>query len=443
MIASLSQKSAANEEVRSHAQRLGSMVQRTPWIYQYFHYQRLVQDIITHSGEDTTKTLFGNYRSANLHAWESLRSQWTKGNAHVAHAALVLFQAVKHEVPCLKVAVERNQKMLQTIHAKSVDLSNHIESESKSYLNLYEKQGLVAPDLPDTLSVSELEIQLFQDLTTVLSVSLPADAERLCATLRASANLVDALDYYKQWTTAMKSGDKIPSISELLEQGHSSLLAPIDTSEPVAAIKTEEAADNDEDTIDWGDYDFDVSSPAAAAIDIVDASVLQKPHLAFRRTLLIELDMVLAFFRMRLNELSIKNDFIDLVMGRSLLSKLPESVRARDSAESVAKFLEGVQHAIESVKEFLRKVDLLESESSRSEVVSTLMQKRSKIKQLHLTLTGMKMKRDEIERALSQAASKAEATKIEMKELKESLEAEISRLCGGRTVTIAVPKIDA
>lgn len=442
MIATFTQESSKKEEIWSHAQRLQSMLQRTPWIYQYFSYQRLVQDIITHSGEDTTKTLFGNYRSAYLHNWETLRSQWTKGNAHVAHAALVLFQAVKHEIPCLKVAVERNQKMLQTMHAKSVDLSNHIDSETKTYLSLFEKQGLTAPSLTDAISVSELEIQLFQDLTNALSSTLPADATLLCTNLRASANLIDALDYYKGWTTAMKSGDKIPSISELLEHGHASLLAPIESSTTINTNTTEATAENDEDAIDWGDYDMDVSSPSTAAVDIVDASVLESSHLVFRRTLLIELEMLVAFFRMRLNELSSKNDFIDLVMGRSLLSKLPESVRARDSADSVTKFLTGLHGAIDSINDFLRKVDLLESESSRSEVVSALIQKRSKIGQLDRTLAGMKTKRAEIEQTLSQAASKAEFIKAEIKELKESLEAEISRLCGGRKVTITVPKVD-
>lgn len=440
MISSLSQETSTKEEVRKEAQNLANILQFTPWMYHYFKYQKLVESIVAHSGEDTSKTLFGNFKSSLLHSWEQPRTQWTKGNAHIAHAALVLFQAVKHEIPGLKVSVERNQKLLQTIHAKSVDLRNHIDSETKTYLGLFEKHGILPPQDGEAISVSELETKLFHDLTTVLSNALPVDAQRLHDSFTKSLRLINALEYYKAWTNAWQQGLELKAIYELLEQGYGPLLPSDNSNTGTIEPVVENSGTIDEDTIDWGDYDFDMSS-SSAAIDIVDAASLAKSHLQFRRTLATELQMLMAFFRQRLNELSSKNDFLDLVMGRAL-SKLPEVVRSQDDAQSISNFVDGVQGAIDAFNEFLKKVDLLESETSRSEVVSSLIAKRSKIGMLDRTLAGMRAKRAEIEQSLAQVSSKAQIAKNEITELQQSLESELSRLCKGRTVTITIPKID-
>lgn len=442
LLATLTQNDSTKEEIQIEVQRLNYMLHLTPWMYNYFEYQRLVQVIIAHSGEDVSKTLFGNYRSAFLHSWESLRFQWSKGNAHLAHGALVLFQAIKHEIPCLKVSVERNQKMLQTIHAKSNDLSNHIDSETKSYSSLFEKHGLIAPSLSDSISVSELESKIFHDLTAVLSNALPIDAELVRSFFKTSSNLTDALSYHKGWTDAMRNGREVSSISALIDHADASLLIPIDTSTASKPESTDESPVVDEDAIDWGDYDFDMSSPSSDNVNLVEAVTLEKPHLSFRRALSIELEVLLAFFRQRQYELSIKNDFVDLVMGRSLQSQLPESVRVRDNVESMTRFIDGVTKATEALNQFVRKLDLAESDASRAEVVATLIAKRSKIGQLDRTLTGLKSKRAEIDQALSQVSSKAESAKKEIKKLQEALESELSQLCGGRRVSISVPKID-
>lgn len=245
------------------------------------------------------------------------------------------------------------------------------------------------------------------------------------------------------WTRAIQ-GEKekkiLEALSEVMSVGAECLLAKHDGKNSEDS-KQEQIVD--EDAIDWGDFDVEVSpSNESAEIDLVialpNSSASEKDHIRIRKALETDLDVMMAFFKQRAIELSSRNEFLDLVMGRAL-AVLPEQVTSHDNIASIQGFIEAIKDARAALDEFLKKANVLENDESRRQVVSSIIQKRTKIGQLQRSLDFVLSKRAEIELTLSQSAKKSEVAKSSALALARSLESSLSLALGGRTINISVP----
>jgi hypothetical protein len=436
-------KYVENPEISSQCAAIASKLSLIPWMYHIFDYQQIFTILIEHSGEPTSKTLLGNFQSPFLHSWDQVQSQWTKNNAHLAHTALILFQAIRHEIPTLRTTLERHQVKMQSIAAKALELSSSINIEKATYEALFEKHNIKAPSLDEVIATDALQQNIHRELSLVLASSLPSDAENLVNKLKSSTKLLQAIQYYDTWMKNInKSGSTIISSLQLvIDQGHQILLPKTLISTTISNEIKEEKS-NDDDTIDWGDFEISDSTDVSSIKVVEDEeNTKENNSIQLRQGVLEDVDVMLAFFRQRSQELSSKNEFLTLVMGRSI-ANLPESLRSFDTPEIVLTFVVALEEAKIAVHEFCRKISHLESDIRLNEVVATFIQKRSKILQLRQSLNVIESKRQETESLVLQSIAKIELAKQSIIHLKTKMESALSILTGGRVVNISVPNLN-
>ena len=333
--------------------------------------------------------------------------------------------------------MDRQQGNLQKIAVKAQDVLKVIDIEKQVYEGLFDKHGLKVISTESAISTSELELKIETDLLAAVASTLPQDADILILSLREDPFIYQSMHFHEEWmkTAAKSSSSSISALHSLLSC-ESSEIVPQKIAPSVPSTNTEENVN--EDSIDWGDFDISIE-PDLSAVNVVEESSL--PSESSGRLIQDAIDAInilVVFFRQRTNELSQKDDFLDLVMGRTI-STMSEDLRRYDNAASIADFAMALEKAKQKLIFFLKKVSLLESRMSTKEVVSAIVQKRSKIIQLERSMTVIQSKREETEKNLQICLSKIECVKTFIVDLRTHLETSLSKLCGGRVVTISIP----
>jgi len=424
-------------ELSSSCEQVSLKLQLTPWLYTYFDFIAVFGALVGHSGEPTSKTLLGKFKSELLHSWDQQRYQWIKGNVHLSHASIVLSQAIRHEIPCLQMAIERNQRLLQTIQAKASELSSAIASETRNYETLFLKHELNVIGLEDAIGAQDMGSKVRAELSLIISSSLPADIDEILQEWNKTGNITEIADIIAHWMKSTLAGSDpvLPSLHLLLDQGATYILPKSPLESTVA-----ETVDDIDDTIDWGDFDLSTDSVASSVtiIESLDSSSHSSstPHLG--KYVMEDLETMAIFLKQRISELTSKNDFLDLVMGRAI-ANLPSEIQVCNNTESLMAFHEVVKEAQANLREVLRKLAILNSDLAMNEVISSLTQKRAKLLHLRRSLEMVDARQQETVVQLQQSIAKLDYAKKSTLDLQQKLEAAISAVCKGRIVHISVP----
>lgn len=391
------------------------------------------------SGEEpVTKTLFGNYSSELLHVWEDTRAKWAKNNGHVAHASLLLSQAVNHELPVLRATQDRLSKQMLSLSIKQADVERSLNFELDSYESQYKKHHLQAPSLDIPLATSELQKELNRQLSAAMAAALPAEADSLTLALTQSSGLQNALQYYKDWmkTAAPTATCSFATLQLLADKGSSILTCSIDSNGSISTVVPEES----EDTIDWGDFGIEVEpsdAPSQVTLQTPSESESRSSPLAICRALGDELDLLKTFFKQRILDLSSSTDFLDLVMGRTMAA-FSEFVNARNNVQALNDLLHSIGQARRQLDSFVEKLAIF-NDVRRNEIVFSLVSKRSKLLRLRAIQQSIAAKRRESDEALQSLQLKISAAKTAIVALRSQLEAQLSALCRGRSISIMLP----
>lgn len=445
LIGQLARREQVGEALQAQCETTWQRISQIPWAYHYFDYLSVMDALLAGGSEPVTKTLFGNFQSPLLHSWEEARFRWSKNNAHLAHGALVLSQAINHELPALRAAIDRTNKLLITLHAKQTEFSRSLQVEADSYESLSKKHHLQAPSLDALLSTNELQTQLARDLSLGVASALPSEADALAITLTKSVDFQDALRYYRDWmkTAAASEANPLPNLQQLATLGPAALT-------PSASQQDSESSTNaasDSDAIDWGDFGVDSSEPASTpdsalpnevTVVIPTDTVSTTSPAAFCQAISEELELLKLFFKQRISDASSKSEFLNLVMGRAL-SAFSDYVKSHNNEDALASLLQSVNIAHSALTAFRSKLSIVSSDARLNEVIGSLLAKRSKLLRLRLNEQSAAAKRSECEETLHSLRAKQIGAKAALVTLKGHLEAQLSTICRGRVVSISVP----
>ncbi|XP_074834960.1 CDK5 regulatory subunit-associated protein 3 [Carettochelys insculpta] len=214
----------------------------------YFHCLRIVE--ILKGTEASSKNIFGRYSSQRMKDWQEIVSLYEKENTYLAELASLFVRNVSYEVPSLKKQISKCRQLQQEYGRKEEECQLGAAEMRERFYASCKQHGITGDNVRREL------LALVKDLPALLA-EIGAGAQALS----------EAIELYQacvQFVCESSTEQVVPLLRHVQARGNTTVYEWRRGVEPTLVerpLAEEGPQPQDEDVIDWGDFEVQ-SSPA-------------------------------------------------------------------------------------------------------------------------------------------------------------------------------------